>query len=116
MQKFSAKDGANLAYRDDGEGLPLLALAGLSRDGRDFDYLARHLPHDIRLLRLDCRGRGSSDWTGPESYNVGQEAQDALALLDHLGIERAAIIGSSGVACRAWPLPRHRSTACLACA
>lgn len=95
MQKFSAKDGANLAYRDDGEGLPLLALAGLSRDGRDFDYLARHLPHDIRLLRLDCRGRGSSDWTGPESYNVGQEAQDALALLDHLGIERAAIIGSS---------------------
>lgn len=84
-----------LAYRDEGSGLPLLALAGLTRDSRDFDYLARHLPAQVRLIRLDSRGRGASDWTGPETYNVGQEARDALALLDHLGIDRAAIIGSS---------------------
>lgn len=95
MKRFCAEDGARLAYRDEGSGLPLLALAGLSRDGRDFDYLARHLPRDIRLIRLDSRGRGGSDWTGADSYNLGQEAQDALALLDHLGLARAAIIGSS---------------------
>lgn len=94
MERFRTSDGALLAYRDQGEGLPLLALAGLTRDGRDFDYLARHLP-DLRLIRLDSRGRGGSDWTGPQTYTVGQEAQDVLALLDHLGLAQAAIIGSS---------------------
>lgn len=94
MERFRTSDGAMLAYRDQGEGLPLLALAGLTRDGRDFDYLARHLP-DLRLIRLDSRGRGGSDWTGPQTYTVGQEAQDVLALLDHLGLAQAAIIGSS---------------------
>ena len=95
MPRFQAEDGAELYYRDGGAGLPLLALAGLTRDNRDFDYLAHRLPHGVRLIRLDCRGRGQSAWTGPNTYNVPQEARDALALLDHLGIERAAIIGSS---------------------
>ncbi|MGL4236082.1 alpha/beta fold hydrolase [Tabrizicola sp.] len=95
MQTFQAEDGTALAYRVDGQGLPLLALAGLTRDNRDFDYLARHLPPDIRLIRLDSRGRGDSGWSAPETYTVAQEAMDALALLDHLQIDRAAIIGSS---------------------
>lgn len=95
MPEFRAADGTVLHYRDDGQGLPLLALAGLTRDGRDFDYMARHLPHDIRLLRLDSRGRGRSAWAAPETYTVAQETQDALALLDHLGIARTAIVGSS---------------------
>lgn len=95
MNSFRAEDGARLAYRDDGGGLPLLALAGLTRDGRDFDYLARHLPQDVRLIRLDSRGRGGSDWTGPATYTVVQETRDAVALLDHLGLDRAAVIGSS---------------------
>jgi pimeloyl-ACP methyl ester carboxylesterase len=95
METFRAEDGAKLAYRDQGRGIPLLALAGLTRDGRDFDYLARHLASDVRLIRLDCRGRGESEWTGPDTYTVAREARDALALLDHLQVERAAIIGSS---------------------
>ncbi|WP_126975649.1 alpha/beta fold hydrolase [Frigidibacter oleivorans] len=95
MQTFRAEDGASLAYRDEGEGMPVLALAGLTRDGRDFDYMARHLPRDIRLIRLDSRGRGGSDWTGAESYNLPQETRDALALIDHLGLDRVAVIGSS---------------------
>lgn len=95
MHRFKAGDGTFLAYRDTGRGLPLLALAGLTRDGRDFDYLARHLPGDVRLIRLDSRGRGGSGWADPATYTVAQEAGDAVALLDHLGIDRAAILGSS---------------------
>lgn len=91
---YTAEDGARLAYRDQGKGLPVLALSGLTRNGRDFDYLAPHLP-DIRLIRPDYRGRGQSEWTGTETYTVPQEARDALALLDHLGIEQAAILGTS---------------------
>lgn len=94
MQTFVATDGAKLAFRDEGQGLPVLALSGLTRNSADFDYLAPHLG-DVRLIRADYRGRGASDWTGAASYTVPQESRDALDLLDHLGIERAAIIGTS---------------------
>jgi pimeloyl-ACP methyl ester carboxylesterase len=91
---FRAEDGARLAYRDDGAGLPLLCLAGLTRSMADFDYLIPHLP-PVRLIRMDYRGRGQSDWTGPATYTVEQEGRDALALLDHLGVAQAAILGTS---------------------
>ena len=91
---FRASDGAKLAYRDEGEGMPVLALAGLTRTGGDFDYLAPHLG-DVRLIRPDYRGRGASEWTGGASYTVQQEARDVLDLLDHLELEQAAIIGTS---------------------
>lgn len=93
-QFFTAPDGARLAYRDEGAGLPLLCLSGLTRTMADFDYLAPHLP-PLRLIRMDYRGRGQSAWTGPDSYTIPTEAADAIALLDHLRIDRAAILGTS---------------------
>jgi pimeloyl-ACP methyl ester carboxylesterase len=91
---FIAPDGARLAYRDEGTGLPLLCLAGLTRSMADFDYLVPYLP-PVRLIRMDYRGRGASDWTGAATYTVEQEAKDALALLDHLEVEKVAILGTS---------------------
>lgn len=94
MEHFTAPDGALLAYKDEGEGMPLLCLAGLTRTMADFDYLRPHLP-PLRLIRMDYRGRGDSVWTGAASYTVPQEGQDALALLDHLGVNQAAVLGTS---------------------
>ena len=94
LQHFTASDGARLAYRDEGEGLPVLCLAGLTRSSTDFDFLAPHLP-DVRLIRADYRGRGGSEWTGAATYTVPREAKDALDLLDHLGLEQAAVLGTS---------------------
>ncbi len=95
MNFFQSFDGLKLAYRDEGAGLPVLCLAGLTRSMQDFDYLAAHLD-DVRLVRMDYRGRGASQWApDPLSYSIATEARDALDLLDHLGIERAAIIGTS---------------------
>ena len=94
MRAFDAADGTRLAYRDDGGGPAVLCLAGLTRDGRDFDYAAPRLP-GVRLVRLDARGRGASARADPSTYTVPQEGADALALLDHLGLERAAILGTS---------------------
>lgn len=92
--RFPAEDGALLAYRDEGQGLPLLCLPGLTRAMSDFDYLIPHLP-PLRLIRMDYRGRGGSDRTGAATYTVEQEAKDALRLLDHLGVAKAAILGTS---------------------
>jgi pimeloyl-ACP methyl ester carboxylesterase len=94
IRHFTAPDGARLAYRDEGAGPPLLCLAGLTRSMADFDYLMPHLP-PVRLIRMDYRGRGASDWTGAATYSVEQESKDALSLLDHLGVEKAAILGTS---------------------
>ena len=94
MPDFFAHDGTRLHYDDQGRGLPLLCLPGLTRNGGDFDHLAPHLP-DLRLIRLDARGRGRSAHADPASYTVPVEARDALALLDHLAMPRAAILGTS---------------------
>lgn len=93
-QFFTTSDGTNLAYRDEGQGTPLLCLAGLTRTSQDFDYMAPHLP-PCRLIRMDYRGRGASQWTGAATYTVPQEAKDALELLDHLGVGKAALLGTS---------------------
>ena len=95
MPHFKTSDGLNLHYTDQGAGLPILCLAGLTRSGRDFDFVAPHL-HDVRLITLDYRGRGASDWANDfTTYAVPRETQDAIELLDHLGLEKVAILGTS---------------------
>lgn len=96
--KFAAPDGRGLAYDDSGgDGLAVLCLAGLTRDGRDFADLAAHLAGRHRVIRLDARGRGGSDWAMDPlaEYSVPVEVADVLALLDHLGLARAVIVGTS---------------------
>ncbi|WP_264211220.1 alpha/beta fold hydrolase [Leisingera thetidis] len=95
MPFFVTRDGLQLHYSVGGEGRPLLCLAGLTRDSRDFRYFAPHAGR-YRMITLDARGRGQSardpDFT---NYNVLREAQDVLELLDHLGLQRTAILGTS---------------------
>jgi len=95
MQKFTNSDGLSLAFTDVGRGPALLCLAGLTRNSHDFDEMAASLS-GVRLIRMDYRGRGQSDWDPhPMNYSVPVESRDALELLDHLGLEKAAVIGSS---------------------
>ena len=94
MSEFTAPDGTRLHFCDEGDGPPILCLAGLTRNGRDFDYVAPYLTGN-RLIRLDYRGRGQSAWADPASYSIPTEAADALALLDHLNIAQTAILGTS---------------------
>jgi len=95
MGRFTTSDGLSLHYEDKGTGQPVLCLAGLTRNGADFTYLARHMD-DTRLIRLDYRGRGQSDHADdPMTYNILREGQDAIELLDHLGLERVMLIGTS---------------------
>lgn len=94
MPRFTTPDGISLHYTDEGEGTPILCLAGLTRNGADFDHVAPQLSGH-RMIRLDSRGRGRSDWADPQTYTIPQESTDVLALLDHLELDRAAILGTS---------------------
>ena len=95
MARFVTSDGLSLHYEDEGSGAPVLCLAGLTRNSADFAFLLPHLVGH-RVIRLDYRGRGQSDHApDPMSYNIPREAQDAVELLDHLGLERVTLIGTS---------------------
>jgi pimeloyl-ACP methyl ester carboxylesterase len=94
MPRLALPGGVSLHYEDEGTGLPLLCLPGLTRDSRDFDFVAPHLT-GLRLIRPDYRGRGQSDRADWRTYTVAQEAADVLALMDHLRLPRAAILGTS---------------------
>jgi len=95
MTRFTTSDGLGLYFEDTGSGQPLLCLAGLTRNCRDFDLLAPHLT-GLRMIALDYRGRGKSDHAADfNSYNVMREALDVVELLDHLGLARVTILGTS---------------------
>jgi len=94
MPDFETSDGVRLHYEDEGIGSPILCLSGLSRNSSDFDYVAPYLGGN-RLIMLDYRGRGQSDWADPETYVIPREAGDAIELLDHLDIDQTAILGTS---------------------
>lgn len=95
MARVTTSDGLSLHYEDDGTGQPVLCLAGLTRNSADFGFVAPHLA-DCRLIRMDYRGRGQSDHA-PDfmTYNILTEARDAVELLDHLGLPRVTVIGTS---------------------
>lgn len=94
MPHIIAPDGTRLFYLDEGEGTPILCLSGLTRTHKDFQYALPAL-EGYRIIRMDYRGRGASDWADHASYTIPQEAQDVLQLLDHLGISQVGILGTS---------------------
>ncbi|MCM2348238.1 alpha/beta fold hydrolase [Acidovorax soli] len=63
----------------------VVCVHGLTRQGRDFDTLARTLSRHARVICPDVVGRGQSDWLeDPAGYQIPQYAADMLVLLGHL--------------------------------
>lgn len=95
MPNFKTSDGLTLYFSDEGTGVPVLCLSGLSRNSQDFSYIDWQL-QGVRLIKLDYRGRGRSDWSEDfTTYTIPRESMDALELMDHLNITRFAVLGSS---------------------
>lgn len=84
---------ATLFALDQGEGPPLLFFHGGLADHRAALGVVGTLADQLRLLTPDLRGAGQSRWSGPLSWQ--RLADDARALLDHLGLERVAVGGVS---------------------
>lgn len=96
---FSSADGLALYGRDypaESDATPLLCLAGLTRNVRDFEPLARWLGGRRRLITMDYRGRGRSAYApDPLTYRPDVELADALRLLDVLDIDQVSVVGTS---------------------
>jgi 3-oxoadipate enol-lactonase len=87
-------NGLQLAYWDHGgEGPAILFSHGFLMDHTMFDAQVAALADDYRVITWDERGFGETPVDGPFTY--WDSAADALALLDHLGIEQAVLAGMS---------------------
>ncbi|MDO8419645.1 MAG: alpha/beta hydrolase [Rubrivivax sp.] len=74
----------------------LVCAHGLSRQGRDFDTLARDLGSDYRVICPDVVGRGRSDCLAdPTGYAIPQYVADTVTLVARLNVERIDWVGTS---------------------
>lgn len=92
--------GLSLAYEVAGDGPPVLCIHGFASSGKvnwiDTGWVQSLVDAGYSAITLDNRGHGASEKPhDPEAYYPILMAADALALLDHLGIERAALLGYS---------------------
>ena len=92
--RVGAPDHAELAVTVVGAGPPLLLIPGLGATRAVFDPIMPLLTAHFRVVVYDQRGIGGSELT-PGPYTTRQLAADAAAVLDGVGIDRAAIIGAS---------------------
>ena len=95
MPMATAADGTPLYFEVRGQGEPLLLLAGQASDHREWngvrdDFAPRH-----QVIVLDYRGTGQSGKPGAPAYSTRGFAQDAVAVLDQLGLDRAHAYGIS---------------------
>ena len=123
-QFVTVQDGLRLHVRCWGSrtaaALPVVCLPGLARTSADFEVLAAALAGDARtprrVIALDSRGRGKSDYDrNPANYSLPVELADLLSVLTALAIARAAFIGTSRGGILIMLLAAVRPTAIAGC-
>ncbi|HEX8192186.1 MAG TPA: alpha/beta hydrolase [Allosphingosinicella sp.] len=102
MRHFTASDGARIAYRDEGEGRPLVFLHGLMAHSGFFPG-QQPLADSFRLIGVDLRGHGASAKAGG-ALTVDRLARDVAELADALDLEEAIAVGWSLGASVLWTL------------
>ena len=96
MSYARASDGIRLHYEVIGRSsaTPVLMIQGLGADKHGWDMQRLPLAMQYRVIALDNRGAGRSDKPFG-TYSLEQMADDAIAVLDEVGVEKAHIVGAS---------------------
>lgn len=99
---FRSEDDIPLYCRDYGSGsgggggAPVLCLAGLTRNSKEFHRVASHLSATRRVLAMDFRGRGRSGYDANwRNYHPATYVRDVISLLAAAGIPRVVVLGTS---------------------
>ncbi|MEW6721586.1 MAG: alpha/beta hydrolase [Thermodesulfobacteriota bacterium] len=91
---YTEASGIRIYYETHGAGPPLLMINGLGSDHLEWLFQVPAFASRFRVVVFDNRGTGKSD-VPPGPYTTAQMADDAVALLDALGIARAHVLGVS---------------------
>jgi 3-oxoadipate enol-lactonase len=107
VDHVTTRDGTRIAFQISGAGAPLLLLSGQASSHRWWTRVRGDFDAYRRAITLDYRGTGDSDAPhGP--YRTQGFAEDAIDVLDHLGIERGDVYGTSmGGRVAQWIAVRH---------
>ncbi|MFH8607890.1 alpha/beta fold hydrolase [Streptomyces sp. NPDC018029] len=95
MPYARAADGTAIHYQLHGSGDPLVLLAGQSNNHHWWDPVRDDFAARFTTVVLDHRGTGESDRPDTDTYSTPNLARDVLAVLDHAGIDRAHVYGTS---------------------
>jgi pimeloyl-ACP methyl ester carboxylesterase len=99
MHKFNSA-GVEIAFEETGQGFPILLIHGFASNGRvnwwDTGWVKTLVDAGHRVITFDHRGHGQSEKLyDPALYPAAEMAEDAVRLLDHLGIGQADVMGYS---------------------
>jgi pimeloyl-ACP methyl ester carboxylesterase len=87
--------GLNVRYLDwGGDGPPIMALHGLASSANWYDIVAQLLRKHGRIIAPDQRGHGQTT-QAPTGYDWQTLSSDIVGLMDHLGIDKATVLGHS---------------------
>jgi pimeloyl-ACP methyl ester carboxylesterase len=87
-------NGIKIWYASFGRGEPVLLIHGGLANSNYWGHQVRALQKHYRVVVMDSRGHGRSS-RNEQPYGYDLMASDVLALMDHLGIKKAAIVGWS---------------------
>jgi pimeloyl-ACP methyl ester carboxylesterase len=96
MPHATADDGVRLYYEETGSGTPVIFVHEYAGDYRSWEAQMRHFGQRYRAITYNARGYPPSDVPDAVSaYSQHRAADDIGAVLDHLGIAKAHIVGLS---------------------
>jgi pimeloyl-ACP methyl ester carboxylesterase len=87
-------NGARLWYEVRGSGVPILFHHGYTASRVNWEPVTHLLEEHYQVILMECRGTGESEHT-LDGYTLEQYSADAVAMLDHLELERASFAGHS---------------------
>ena len=77
------------------DGVPILLLHGYSNEAHIWDDFVPVVSSHYRVLALDLRGHGESDWHPEGAYRYEDHVEDVEAVVEALGIDRIVVVGHS---------------------
>ena len=96
MPHLTTDDGVRIYYEESGSGTPILFIHEFAGDHRSWEPQVRFLSRTHRCVTYNARGYPPSDVPPSfEAYSQDRARDDARAVLDHLGIARAHVVGNS---------------------
>src|SRR3970040_2429093 len=90
---YATLHGMRLHFDPHGEADPVLLINGLSAPSANWLFQVKGFAPHYRVITFDNRGVGETDMPEAASYPTSQMADDAAAILEHLDIRRAHVVG-----------------------